>query len=167
MAARLVEHRPLALNLDIDVVRGQLGAWLERPTDAGLAARRLALEMARVHLTAGHDVVVPQFLGRLDFVHQLDALAASLPVRFIELALMIDPSDAAVAFEQRRLNPTHQTHLDAAALLDAAPSDTPLLDMHAALLDVLAARPATRRIDVLVGDIESTFALVEAALQTA
>jgi predicted kinase len=54
LAARLVEGRSLALNLDIDVVRGLLGAWIDRPADAGLAARALAVSMARTHLTAGH-----------------------------------------------------------------------------------------------------------------
>ena len=46
LAARLVATRPLALNLDIDVVRGLLGAWIDRPAGAGLAARALAISMA-------------------------------------------------------------------------------------------------------------------------
>jgi hypothetical protein len=52
LAARYVADRPLALCLDVDVVRGLLGAWTDVPHEAGLLARRLALTMARVVL--GH-----------------------------------------------------------------------------------------------------------------
>jgi predicted kinase len=68
MARRYAEDYPLTLVLDIDQVRGMLGRWLETPSEAGVLARRMAIEMAGVHLRGGHDVVVPQFLGRIDFV---------------------------------------------------------------------------------------------------
>jgi predicted kinase len=68
LAKRYVEEHPLTLALDIDVVRAMLGRWLDHPIEAGLMARRMALEMTRVQLLAGHDVVIPQFLGRLNFV---------------------------------------------------------------------------------------------------
>ncbi|MEE9417560.1 MAG: AAA family ATPase [Acidimicrobiales bacterium] len=31
LAARFVEQRPLALNLDVDVVRAMLGRWIDSP----------------------------------------------------------------------------------------------------------------------------------------
>lgn len=86
LARRFVADHPLALALDIDVVRSMLGRWMDAPTDAGLAARALAMAMIRTHLAAGHDVVVPQFLGRVDFVVELAAVAASERVPFVELA---------------------------------------------------------------------------------
>jgi chloramphenicol 3-O-phosphotransferase len=46
IAQRFVDARPLALNLDIDVVRGMHGRWLDDPSTAGLTARSLALIMA-------------------------------------------------------------------------------------------------------------------------
>ena len=65
---RYVEDHPLALNLDIDRVRGLLGRWSEEPTKAGLLARDLSLAMAGVHLAAGHDVVIPQYFGVAAFL---------------------------------------------------------------------------------------------------
>lgn len=70
---RYVDDRPLALNLDIDWLRGLLGQWRADAHSAGLLARAIALAAARVHLAAGHDVVVPQFLGRREFIRQLEA----------------------------------------------------------------------------------------------
>ncbi len=58
LARMYVDDHPLALALDIDTVRAMLGRWLDEPTEAGLIARRIALEMARVQLAAGREVVV-------------------------------------------------------------------------------------------------------------
>jgi len=88
LARRYVEDHPLALNLDIDQLRGLLGRWPANPERAGLLARELALAMARTHLTAGHDVVIPQYLGRLPFLHQLDQLAASTGIPLHEFVLL-------------------------------------------------------------------------------
>lgn len=63
LARRYAHDHPLTVALDIDHVRAMLGRWLDTPTEAGLLVRQMAVEMARVHLCAGHDVVVPQFLG--------------------------------------------------------------------------------------------------------
>lgn len=51
---------------------GQLGGWLDRPTEAGHAARRLAVAMSATHLASGYDVVVPQFLGRPEFIELVE-----------------------------------------------------------------------------------------------
>ncbi len=92
LAGRLVSLRPLALNLDIDLVRGQLGQWLDRPADAGLAARALAIAMIDTHLGSGCDVVVPQLLARPDFIEQLEAVAAARGAEFVEIALDVTQS---------------------------------------------------------------------------
>ena len=88
LARRYADDHPLALNLDIDQVRGLLGRWPANPEQAGLLARELALAMARTHLSAGHDVVIPQYLGRLPFLHQLDRLAATTGTAFHEFVLL-------------------------------------------------------------------------------
>jgi predicted kinase len=116
LAARLVERRPLALN--IDIVRGQLGRWLDDPNAAGLAARALALAMIDTHLRAGHDVVIPQFLARPDFIEELSRTAHAADAHFVELALEIPRSDAIAAFVERSADPADQTHVDAAALVN-------------------------------------------------
>jgi len=67
LARRWVVGHPLALNLDIDVVRGLLGGWVETPHESGVAACRLAIAMATTHLADGHDVIVSQFLAQEQF----------------------------------------------------------------------------------------------------
>jgi predicted kinase len=64
LAARLIDDTPLALNIDIDSIRRQLGGWDVQPSSKRLA-RELGKEMARVHLLAGHDVSSPSSWRRM------------------------------------------------------------------------------------------------------
>ena len=164
IAQRFVDSRPLSLNLDIDVVRGMLGGWLDDPSTAGLTARSLALVMAEAHLAAGRDVIVPQFLGRTDFIEQLAGVANRSAASFVETALWIDRSRAITAFADRRAAPSTQVHHDAAALVDRSEHADPVGQMYDAFVRVLEQRPATRRVEVIPGDIDQTFARFEDAL---
>ena len=164
IAQRFVDSRPLSLNLDIDVVRGMLGGWLDDPSTAGLTARSLALVMAEAHLAAGRDVIVPQFLGRTDFIEKLAGVANRSEASFVETALWIERSRAITAFADRRAAPSNQVHHDAAALVDRSEHADPVGQMYDAFVRVLEQRPATRRVEVIPGDIGQTFAHFEDAL---
>jgi predicted kinase len=167
IAQRFVDARPLSLNLDIDVVRGMLGRWLDDPSTAGRTARSLALVMAEAHLTGERDVIVPQFLGRAEFIEQLAGVADRSGAMFVETALWIDRAPAVAAFDNRRATPGTQAHHDAAALVDRSEHADPVGQMHDAFVQVLEQRPDTRRIEVVPGDIDQTYARFERALEEA
>ena len=162
IAMAFVADRPLALNLDIDVVRGLLGAWLTQPAEAGLAARRLALAMARVHLTQGLDVIVPQYVARESFILELEHEARSCGARFVELVLTLDRDDALDSFSQRQSSDV-STHRDAQALVERG-GETALGDMYDALERLVSSRPSAVRVGVARDDIPETYRRVDAAL---
>jgi predicted kinase len=93
LARRYADDHPSTLNLEIDVIRGMIGSWLEEWKHSGPQARRLALAMARTHLEGGNDVIVPQLLTRREFVNELQALAESVGATFHEITLL-DSKDA-------------------------------------------------------------------------
>jgi predicted kinase len=142
LARMYVDQHPLALDLDVDRVRDLLGRWQERPTESGLVARRLALSMARDHLTGGRDVVVPQFVARPQFLEQLEALAADLDVRFDEVVLL-DTWETTVRRLQRRtaaaLDPAH---VEAHEMLDRSGGLPELQRMYERLVALLPSRPS-------------------------
>ena len=150
LAAAFVARRPLALNLDVDLVRGQLGRWEEGPLDAGLAARRLALVMADAHLRAGHDVIVPQFVAQPPFIDALATVAANIGTRFVEIVLVISRPDAIAAFAQRG---THE-------VLGGRDLGT----MYDDLMRFVATRASTVRVAVERGDLDATLQRLEAAI---
>ena len=157
LAARYVADHPLALCLDVDVVRGLLGAWTDRPHDAGLLTRRLALAMAGVVLGEGRDVAVPQFLARPQFIGELEALAGTVGAVFVEVVLVEDPDVAVARLAQRAAGPMTIVQRDAHAMLDRAGGLGTVPEMHRRLHEVLAGRPHARRVEPVPGDVEQTY----------
>lgn len=129
-----------------------------------MQARALAIAAASMHLQAGRDVIVPQYLGRVDFILELARLANVVAASFVEIALAAEPADAAERFRLRSDDPQCQTHRDAALLLSH--DDTAAWSqMRDRLIQVLAARPGTVVIRSSVGEIDQSFAALERALR--
>ena len=166
IAALLVASRPLALHLDVDRVRGSLGASMEQPEESGRAARRIALAAAAAHLTHGHDVVVPQMIARDPFVLQLEVVARESGARFVEIALMSDLADTVSAFTARSTSPETQAHRDAAELVQREGGEPALRASHDRLMNFLRTRPSARLVQVVRGDTSETLRLVEVAIAT-
>ncbi len=167
LAAAFVARRPLALNLDIDVIRAMLGASLDQPHESGIAARRLALAMAGEHLAQGFDVIVPQFLVREALILDLARVAVERAARFIELTLIVDRNVALATFAERSDAAMSRSHRDAAALVDRAGGLDALRAMHDDYEKFIGDRPTVKRVGVIEGDVEATLALIDAALRTA
>jgi predicted kinase len=163
IASRYAGDHPLALNLDVDRVRGLLGRWKDDPYAAGLAARAIALAAARVHLSAGHDVVIPQFLARPGFLDQLAQLAAETRADFHELVLMPGKWAALRRFAERTAASDDPVHRDAAEQV----GDGDLERMYDALLALVATRPGAIVVPARDGEIDETYRAVIAELTSA
>lgn len=162
LARLLVDERPLALLLDIDTLRGQLGRWSDDPSTAGMAARRLALSMVSAHLEAGLDVVVPQFLVRLPFILELERVASESGSRLVEIALISSPAEAAARFAARS-DSSDPIHRDAVRL-QQAPGAQPIEALYAAMTEMLRERPETVFVESVPGNIEGTFSALKRAV---
>jgi predicted kinase len=142
IARRYVDDHPLALDLDIDSIRRLLGRWQDDPTRAGLLAREMTLTMARVHLAQGHDVVLPQYLGRTEFLEQAEQVAIEAGAQFHEFVLMDSRDEVVRRFNERTAAATEQTHEDAGRLVAQLGGDDTLFAMYDRLLLIISARPA-------------------------
>jgi len=165
LARRFADEHALTLVLDVDQVRAMLGSWLDQPTESGLLARRLAVVMARVHLDAGHDVFVPQYLGRLEFIEMLEEVATEVGAMFVEFALISDRDDIVRQFERRSATSSHPRHQEAAELQRRSGGREQLAATHDKVVAVVASRPATRVITSTDGDIEGAYAELLTGLQ--
>jgi predicted kinase len=104
LARRYADEHPLTLVLEIDAVRALLGGWLEEWQRSGHTARLIALAMARAHLEAGRDVIVPQLLTRRPFVEMLRETAEAVGGCFYEFTLL-DPREVVLARLEQRAEP--------------------------------------------------------------
>lgn len=166
LAEMLADDHPMMLVIDIDLVRGMLGGWSEQPRESGIAARRIAIEMARTHLASGLDVVVPQFLGRIEYVQELERLSRDTDAAFREVVLR--SASSAVAAEQFRVrsqSPETKQHRDAAAGLTAGGDFDEFREMQERLDGVIELRSATIEVATVHGDRVATYQRLLAGLR--
>jgi predicted kinase len=157
LARMYVDRHPLALDLDVDRVRGLLGRWQDTPTDAGLLARRLALAMARDHLDGGHDVVVPQLVARPPFLEALEALAADAGVRFDEIVLLDSWDTAVRRLQHRTAAALDPAHVEAHEMLERSGGLAELRRIYDRLVALLPDRPSATVMPTHEGDPERTY----------
>ena len=160
IARRYAGDHPFALDLDIDSVRRLLGKWRDDPTRAGLLARAMTLTMAREHLRAGYDVVLPQFLGRPQFLEQAEAMAGEIGADFFEIVLMDGRDEVVRRFAERTRAAAEPSHVEAGELVETLGGDAALAAMYDRLLLVISSRPRARVIQCPEGATEHVYAEV-------
>lgn len=114
--------------------------------------------MARTQLDAGRDVLVPQYLGGLEFVETQQQLASEVGAAFVELALLSHRDDVVARFERRSATSIDPAQRQAAELQRRTGGREQLADTHDKLLAVVAARPATLLISTIDEDIKGVYA---------
>jgi predicted kinase len=164
LAARYEADHPFAANLDVDRIRAMIGRWQDDPTASGLLARAMTLAAARAHLRAGHDVVIPQFIARQDFLDQLESVARDVGCDLREIVLSDDKANAIRRFEERTEAGDHPAHIEAHEMLTRAGG----LEQLASMYDDLEALVAKRSSAVVVashhGDVDATYTSLVSAL---
>lgn len=164
IARRLIAGRPLALALEIDELRRNLGGWKDDPHASGMRARALALDVARNHLAAGFDVVVPQYFGRADYLQSLEAVAAETGARFHEFVLLDVKDVLRDRFFARAAAAREQAHVDALELLDRVGGVPQLEAMYDRLLLVVGARETAQVVPAREGREDETYEAVVSRL---
>ncbi|MEU9508968.1 AAA family ATPase [Micromonospora sp. NPDC048170] len=157
LARRYVEDHPLALDLDIDLIRDLIGRWRDQAGPAGLLARAVALAAARAHLASRHDVIIPQFLGRPEFIEQAGFVAQETGAEFHEIVLLDGRENALWRFAERSRTSTDPAHLDAQRQLDRQGGAAELAAMYDRLLAVVASRPGTRVVRTEHGRVDEAY----------
>jgi len=157
IASAVAARRPLALALDIDVLKHNLGHWRADQRASGLQARRLALALIREHLGDGHDVVVGQYLARPEFIEALEATAQGLGARFVEIVLVLDAATLARRLDRRAATPDRPEHAVNNELVTAADAGT----LVESLAGILAQRGNAARVDASGSQAETLEAVLE------
>lgn len=164
LAELYVDNHPGVLNLDIDQVRCLIGGWRDHFAEAGELVRPIALSMARTHLRAGYDVVMPQYLGRLSEIERFEAVAHDSGAEFREIVVMDSKERSLERFTRRGDDAELPWHRQVQEKVDQNGGLPLLADMHDRLAEVLRSRPAACVVQSEAGAIERTYKAVVAAL---
>jgi predicted kinase len=162
VARRYLDDHPLALLVEIDVLRCSLGGWEERP-ESRLVARSLALALARAHLRSGHDVIVPQYLGRSGFIDALAGVAGECGAELREIVLMADETTVTERFRERRARLATDRRPHPQSDVAEATVGEVVADAVERLRAVVAGRPQVGVVAV-DGTVEATYRALLAAL---
>lgn len=158
-------ERRRVLMVDLDRIRTWIGGW-RHDHESKLAARRLGLAMIDTHLSAGHDVIVPQFLARTDFIDAMADAAQRAGAEFVELLLTAEVDEIVERFRARRAQqpgiigaPEHPEFEVADDAVEATVGAA-----IASLADLAEERPTVRPVPVGGGTVEQAVVAVTAAL---
>lgn len=157
LARLYADRHPMTFCCDVDALRSLVGGWEEDRGQAGRLARAFAIAGMRAHLRGGHSVIVPQYLGRIEWVLELDRLAHEAGVPFVEVVLVAGDEDAVRRFQARAGAPQTPEQAVAAAGLGEADPEVELRAMAARVAEVVAARPGTIAVTSTEGEIEETY----------
>lgn len=151
LARRYVDEHPMTLRVEVDELRMLIGGWQES-AESKSQARILALAVARSHLESGHDVVLPQYLGRRDFIDRLEEAARDADADFLHV-IVDDLQESVVArFRSRRARLENGgTPHPQAELADEA-IDASVADASQRLSDMAAERADIRVVHCWEGD---------------
>jgi predicted kinase len=158
LARRWVAEQTTAVVVEVDALRTSLDGWANDDASK-LEARRMAIEVADAHLRAGFDVMVPQYLGRPDFIERLERTAITAAAAFVEVHLLATVDEVVARFETRRSD-----------LGDAAHPQQEVGDVRAAVTDALGRLElgaSTRRLVATIsatGDLDATLDELRALL---
>ena len=164
LARRYADDHSLVLNLDIDRLRSSIGRWRDDPPAAGLLARAIALAATRVHLAAGHDVVIPQFISRAGFLLQLEDLARDAGVAFCEIILLDSKENALRRFAERGRQADPQSR-EAHEIAGHQGGVNELSEMYDRLVALIASRPGSMVIPSRDGESEQAYQDLLSALR--
>lgn len=155
LGRRYITDHPLAFCLDIDGFRRLIGRWDEHEKESGLLARRMALQMAATHLSGGHDVVLPQYVARPEFVRELVEVASATGASFYEIVLLDDAADAEARFEGRAQDSAWRDHHEEAVRAMARAGG--FKGMHDRLIEALPDLPAARILRTTTNEVDAAY----------
>ena len=164
LARWYVDERSGVLNLDIDQLRPLIGGWRSDFAASGALVRPLATAMARTHLEAGHDVVMPQYLGRIDEIVKFAMAAQQSDATFVEIVLMDDRDAAIERFSIRGEGSDLPWHADVRQVVEENGGIELLARMYDDLTAVMTERPHVRVVHTQHGLIDQAYADLVAAV---
>ena len=94
IAQRYIDDHPLALSIGGDDIIVMLGQWLKHEDRAREIVFGFTLDMARTHLRAGHDVVLPYLVAHAEHADAFRRLSQECEADYFEVLLTTDRAES-------------------------------------------------------------------------
>jgi predicted kinase len=167
MSAPYADRNPGNLNLDVDTVHQMVGGWQDEETDTWPVVWSLVRAMAATHLDGGRDVVLPQYLAKVDKIRGFEKLAREHGAAFSEVVLLADREAAIERFNHRAQHSDDPWIRHRHRLVELSGGPVALGAMYDSLMEVVRLRPGAVVVPCVVGAVQETYTLLVGALRAA
>ncbi|HET9871456.1 MAG TPA: AAA family ATPase [Propionibacteriaceae bacterium] len=156
LSALYAERHPGVLNLDIDSLHRLVGGWQDVDNHTHEVLRPVALAMASAHLGEGRDVILPQYLARVDEIQAFEKVAHEQGADFREVILFDEKTESIARFDRRRNDSEWDRHnREVVALLGGS---VMLAAMYDQLLAIMQMRPSAMVVRSEYDSVDDTYA---------
>ena len=165
LSALYADRNPGTLNLDVDTLHHLIGGWQDEESDTWPLVWSLVRAMAATHLDGGHDVVLPQYVGKVDEIIGFEELAREHGAGFREVVLLDDREAAIERFHRRAQDSDDPWIRHHHRLIEVGGGPIVLGTMFDNLIEVVRLRPAAVVVPSAVGAVQETYQLLADALR--
>ncbi len=162
LARRYAAQHPGVLLLEIDTLRTMVAGWQEDFYEAGARIRTAALAAIQAYLASGHDVVLPQLIGRSDELARFRAAGTQGGGQYVGVVLVAESDEVIARFRGRAATEGDDPWVRAVTTVVADLGGDEALRRSSLDLEALAAREDLLRLPST--DLEATYAALLLAL---
>jgi len=157
LAKMYSERNPLALNLDIDLIRMDLGQWREHKEESAMLSLQMAIEMGRIALSNGCDVVVAQIVRNTNQIQLFEKLAKDTGAQFHEVLLYAPKEESVDRFIKRGRKSGFELGYRPDGLIGRSGGIAKVEEMYDEMMDLATPRKQTVVINSVHEAPESTY----------
>lgn len=157
LAKYYAEQNPLSLAIDIDELRFTIGQFRERPEESSEMAFAMAVEIGRVALLRGHDVVVAQILRQASQFELFEELAEETNAKLTEVLLHTPKDQAMERFVKRGQANGLPLGYKPDGLIGRNGGLARVEQMYDEMMELAEVRPQTQILESTEGEIEETY----------
>ena len=155
------DKHPLALSIDIDLVRMNIGQWREYPKQSAEMAWDMTIEMGRVALSSGNDVCIAQIMTREEQWQRLEKLAQETGARLIEVLLYASKDEAVRRFIKRGQAAGFEHGYRPGGLIDRNGGIKRVEEKYGEMMDLAVSRPGTIKLHSEYDSTDETLSSLE------
>ncbi len=136
--------------------------WRDEKETSAPISKKMALEMARINLAAGNDVIIPQIIQTEELADSFKALSKECGADYIEVLLFVEKEEAIRRFIKRGQEDGNPTGFRPGGIIDTGGREIKLAEMYDNMIELSERKNDVIRIEPVLGDIDGTYsALLE------
>ena len=161
LANAYAERHPMTLVLDIDKVWFMISKWRNNKNVSSPLAKEMGISMARIHLSAGHDVIIPQLVQGDELINSFNDLAREVAAEFYEIMISLTKEDALNRYNDRQKMSDYPEGYKPDLSMDQEAKEKRFVEMYDQMIATSEGRPNTFRLEPKNNQVDADVVALE------